>query len=130
MGKALSVDLRNRVVAAVEAGLSRRRAAERFGVSVASAIRWIRLSRSAGHVRPKPVGGDQRSRRIEGCAPMILAAVEAKSDITLAELRSLLAERGVAVAVAVSSLWRFFARRNITVKKNPRTWRSRTVPMY
>ena len=126
MGKALSVDLRDRVVAAVGAGLSRRKAAERFGVSVASAIRWTRLSRSAGHVRPKPVGGDQRSRRIEACAAVILAAVEAKSDITLVELRALLAERGV--AVAVSSLWRFFARRNITVKKSPRTRRSRTVP--
>ena len=85
MGKALSVDLRDRVVAAVEAGLSRRKAAERFGVSVASAIRWTRLSRLAGHVRPKPVGGDQRSRRIEACAPVILAAVEAKSDTTLVE---------------------------------------------
>ena len=113
MGKALSVDLRDRVVAAVEAGLSRRKAAERFGVSIASAIRWTRLSRSSGHVRPRPVGGDQRSRRW------------GKADITLVELRALLAERGV--AVAVSSLWRFFARRNITVKKSRRMRRSRTV---
>ena len=90
MGKALSVDLRDRVVVTVEAGLSRRKAAERFGVSVASAIRWTRLSRSTGHVRPKPVGGDQRSRRIKACAPVLLAAVEAKSDITLVEMRALL----------------------------------------
>ena len=125
MSKALSVDLRDRVVAAVEGGLSRRKAAERFGVSVSSAIRWTMLSRLTGDVQPRPMGGDQRSGRIEACAPVILQAVEAKPDITLVELRALLAERGV--AVAVSSLWRFFARRKITVKKSPRTLRSRTV---
>jgi transposase len=126
MSKALSVDLRDRVVAAVEGGLSRRKAAERFGVSISSAIRWTALSRSTGGVRPRPMGGDKRSGRIESCASVILDAVEAKPDITLVELRALLAERGV--AVAVSSLWRFFVRRKITVKKSPHTLRSRTVP--
>jgi transposase len=87
MAKALSVDLRNRVVAAVEGGLSRRKAAERFGVSISSAIRWTTLSRFTGGVCPRPVGGDKRSGRIEACAPVILQAVEAKPDITLVELR-------------------------------------------
>lgn len=127
MAKALSVDLRDRVVAAVEGGLSRRKAAARFGVSISSAIRWTTLLRSTGGVRPRPVGGDQRSGRVEACAPVILQAVEDKPDITLMELRTLLAERGI--AVAVSSLWRFFARRKITVKKSPRMLRSRIVPI-
>ena len=126
MSKALSVDLRDRVVAAVDSGLSRRKAAKRFGVSISSAIRWTMLSRVTGGVQPRPVGGDQRSGRIEACGAVILQAVEAKPDITLVELRALLAERGV--AVAVSSLWRFFARRKITVKKSPRMLRSRIVP--
>ena len=126
MVKALSVDLRDRVVAAVEGGLSRRQAAARFGVSISSAIRWTAQSRATGHVRPKRIGGDKRSARIEAYAPVILGAVEEQPDITLAELRALLAERGV--GVAVSSLWRFFARRKITVKKSPRMRRSRTVP--
>ena len=126
MTKALSVDLRDRVVAAVDGGLSRRRAAERFGVSVSSAIRWTAQVRATGDVRPRRVGGDKRSARIEAYAPVILSAVEAKSDITLAELRALLAERGV--GVAISTLWRFFARRKITLKKSPRMRRSRTVP--
>ena len=43
MGRALSRDLRDRVVAAIEGGMSRRAAAERFGVSAASAIRWRQL---------------------------------------------------------------------------------------
>lgn len=128
MGKALSVDLRDRVVAAVEGRLSRRKAAERFGVSISSAIRWTALVRATGAARPRPVGGDKRSGRIESSAPVILQAVEAKPDITLVELRAMLAEHRV--TVAVSSLWRFFARRKITVKKSPRTPRSRTVPIF
>lgn len=124
MPKPLSEDLRDRVVAAVDAGASRRAAARRFGVSESSAIRWVWLARETGALRPRPQGGDKRSARIEGHAPLILGLIEAQPDITLAELRARLAERGV--AVAVSSLWRFFDRRDITLKKSPRTPRSRT----
>ena len=45
MARALSIDLRLRVVGAVEVGLSCRAAAERFGVSASSAIRWRALER-------------------------------------------------------------------------------------
>ena len=126
MARTLSVDLRDRVVAAVEGGLSRRKAADRFGVSVSSAIRWTRQSRRTGDTRPKRQGGDKRSARIEACAPVILGAMEEKSDITLAELRALLAGQGV--SVAVSTPWRFFARRKITLKKSRPMQPSRTVP--
>ncbi len=59
MARTLSVDLRERVVAAVDCGLSRRKAAERFGVSISSAIRWTSLRRRTGDVRPKRQGGDK-----------------------------------------------------------------------
>ena len=127
MSKPLSVDLRERVVAAVDGGLSRRKAAERFGVSISSAIRWTAQVRRTGDVQPRRSGGDKRSGRIEAHAPVILAAVEGKPDITLVELRDLLAAQGV--AVAVSTLWRFFARRKITLKKSLGMRWSRTVPM-
>jgi putative transposase len=45
MSKPYSMDLRERVVAAVERGLSRRKAAAQFGVSVRAAIAWVRLPR-------------------------------------------------------------------------------------
>ena len=45
MSKALSLDLRSRVLAAVAGGLSHRAAAERFGVSAASVSRWRVLQR-------------------------------------------------------------------------------------
>jgi transposase len=50
MGKPLSNDLRSRLVAAVAGGLSRRAAAERFGVSVASAVRWMQAVTTTGSV--------------------------------------------------------------------------------
>lgn len=88
MAKALSIDLRQRVVAAIDDGLSCRRAAERFGVSAASAIRWRSRLKEPGGITPKQQGGDRRSQRIEANSQLILDAVTAKPDITLAELGS------------------------------------------
>lgn len=119
MGRALSVDLRDRVVAAIEAGMSCRRAAARFGVSAASAIRWRQLALRHGTPAAKRQGGDHRSGRIEAHAVFILSTVEAKDDITLVELQALLAERGT--PVGIGTLWRFFDRHRITRKKRPRT---------
>ncbi len=123
MVKSLSDDLRVRVVEAVDAGASRRQAAWRFGVSVSSAIRWVRRWRDRGEVRARPQGGDRRSGRIEAQAGFILAAVEERPDVTLAELQALLLERGV--SVGIGSLWRFFERRGISFKKNRARRRAR-----
>ena len=115
MTKALSVDLRRRVVDAVARGLSRRQAATRFGVSASSAIRWTAQLRTSGTIMPKAQGGDRRSGRIEAEAAFILDQVATTPDITLAELQAKLKARGVSVGIA--TLWRFFARRRITFKK-------------
>ena len=119
MARSLSVDVRRRVVDAIEGGLSCRAAAQRFGVSASSAIRWRAMERREGDIRPKLEGGDCHSQRIEVHAELILSALAAKSDITLAELREQLRARGV--AVAIGTLWRFFKRRKITRKKRRRT---------
>ena len=113
MARSLSIDLRRRVVGAIEGGLSCRAAAQRFGVSASSAIRWRAQERREGDIRPKLQGGDRHSQRIEAHAELILSAVAAKSDITLAELRERLKERGVAVAIGTL--------RKITRKKSRRT---------
>ncbi len=118
MAKALSVDLRQRVVSAIDGGLSCRQAAERFGVSAASAIRWRGRLKEAGDIAPRQQGGDRKSHRIEAHSQLILDAVTAKPDITLAELRDLLNRRGISAGIA--SLWRFFQRRKITLKKRQR----------
>jgi len=127
MSKALSLDLRDRVIAAIEGGMTCRQAAARFGVSASSAIRWRSRVRTLGDVRPGPLGGDRRSGRIEGHADLILRLVEERRDITLAEIQAALGELGV--ATSVTSLWRFFVRRRITLKKSRRTRMNRAVPM-
>jgi len=127
MSSALSVDLRQRVVHAVEAGASRHQAAERFGVSLASASRWCGQFAREGHVAPKPLGGDQRSHRIEAHADLILSLYEAQPGLYLHELRTALAERGV--CVAQSSLSRFFKRHAISRKKARATRPSRSGRM-
>jgi transposase len=118
MSKALSLDLRTRVLAAIAGGLSCRQAAERFGVSASSAIRWRAREREQGDARPKALGGDRRSARVEAHAALILALVDGMPDIALDELRTVLAQRGV--SIGYGTLWRFFRRHEITRKKRPR----------
>jgi transposase len=124
MPTTLSVDLRQRVVSAVAAGATCRQAAERFGVSRASVSRWSQQKQREGHVAPKPLGGDQRSRHIEAHAELILQTYEARPQIFLRELRDALREHGV--AVSTSSLSRFLARHRISRKKGRCTRLSRS----
>jgi transposase len=77
MAKALSVDRRERVLAAVDAGISCPQAAVRFRVSASSAIRWNDQRRKQGDFTPKPQGGDRRSGRIEtNCIRRICDEIE------------------------------------------------------
>ena len=115
MARTLSQDLRDRVVAAIDGGLSCRAAAARFGVAPSTAIRWEAQRRETGGFAPKPKGGDMRSRRVEERAADILAIWEARKDISLEELRAGLTEIGLIVSVA--GLHRFFVRRGMTRKK-------------
>src|SRR5664280_1366171 len=94
MSRALPLDLRSRVLAAVVEGLSHRAAAARFGVSAASVSRWRALQRQQGDARPKALGGDRRSGRIEAQAGLLRSLVEETPDITIEELREALVARG------------------------------------
>ena len=126
MSRALSLDLRTRVLAAIAGGLSCRQAALRFGVSASSAIRWRSLKRMKGDAKPQALGGDRRSKHIEAHAAQIRSLLDATPDISLDELRAALVARGV--LVSYGALWRFLARHKITRKKRPHTRANRTVP--
>ena len=126
MTKALSLDLRRRVVAAVAGGVSCRTAAARFGVAPSTAVKWRRRWRETGAATARPQGGDRRSGRIERGAATILAMVAAEPDIRLVEIAARL-EHERAERFAPSTLHRFFARRGITYKKRPATRPSRIV---
>jgi transposase len=117
MTQALSQDLRSRVIAVVEGGMSCRGAAERFGIAVSSAVRWVKAWRVEGRATALPQGGDLRSHRIEAYGGVILAAIEAEVDITLVELADLLRNRHGA-SFASSTVWRFLDRHDLTFKKN------------
>jgi transposase len=123
----LSLDLRKRVVSAVrEEGMSCRAAARRFGVSFASAIRWVAVLRERGSYAPLPMGGDTRSQRIEAHGDFLLGLHRREPDLTLNEICSRL-ERARGEKASPSMIWRFFDRHDITFKKNPRTPASRTA---
>ena len=117
MAAALSRDLRSRVIAAVEGGLSRHAAAERFGVGIATAVRWLRAWRDEGRATALPRGGDVRSHRIEAFAGAILGAIEAQKDITLDELAEMLC-RDHGASFASSTIWRCLDRHDVSYKKN------------
>jgi len=126
MARALSQDLRDRIVAATDEGMSCRAAAARFGVGVATAIRWQQLAREHGRAIAGKPGGDRRSSKTDIHADRITAMLAENGEITLAEIQSGLAAQGV--QIGIGTLWRFFDRRGITRKKRPGTRSSKTAP--
>jgi transposase len=126
MSRALSFDLRVRVLGAVAAGATHREAADRFGVSAASVSRWRKRERELGDARPGPLGGDRRSDWIEAHHKTVVAALGPGRDATIEEVRSSLARQGL--AFGFGTIQRFFARHAITRKKRPRTRVNRTAP--
>ena len=117
MSKPLSSDLRERLIGAVAAGMSRRAAAKRFGIAASTAVKWVRRWRDTGSKTPRPQGGDKRSDRIEAHAEEVLGLVAATRDVTLAEIASHL-ERRHGERFAQSVVWRLLDRHAMTFKKN------------
>ena len=126
MARTLSQDLRDRVVAAIDGGMSCRAAAARFGVSASSAIRWRQLALEHGQAVARPRGGDRHSGKIEAHGVFIRELIAEQGDMTLAEVQARLAERGT--SVGIGTVHRFFERHGITRKKRPGTRSSKIVP--
>ena len=114
MPRSYSGDLRERVIEAVEGGASRRETAERFEVSVSSAIKWLQRWHESKSAAPKPRGGSISP--LEEFAEQILDLIAEQSDLTLVEIVAELHKRRIA---SRSSVWRFFERHKITLKKKP-----------
>lgn len=116
MARTLSQDFRNRVVAAIEGGLSCHAAAARFGGSVSSAIRWRQLALEYGQAVAKPRGGDRHSGKIEAQGGFIRELIAEQVGMTLVEIQAQLVERGTLVGIGTAQ--RFFVRHGITRKKD------------
>jgi transposase len=114
MGKPYSEDLRARVVAAEQDGVTIAETAERFGVSISSVVRFRRFHRETGSVSPAKFGG------YKGYAPaahedLARQLVAQRPDITLAEIKAELATEKV--TVGESSISRFLHHLNLRFKK-------------
>ena len=116
MPTAYSLDLRSRVVAAVQQGISRHQAARQFRVSISSGIRWAMRFASTGGCAALPSGGDHRSASLETHKDWLLELLRTEPDLTLAEIQSRL-QASHGLRKSPSCLWRFFARHKITFKK-------------
>jgi len=120
MARPYSQDLRERVVEAVDEGATRLEAAERFGVSVSSAVRWHQAWRETGTFEARPCGGS--------CSPLddyeeeTLALVEEQDDRTLDEIVAAMRKRQI--PGSRTALFRFLERRGITHKKSPARFRA------
>lgn len=123
MGRAYSLDLRERVVAAVEAGQSCRAVAQTFTVSVASVVKWSQRHRTSGSPAPQPVGG-RKPYAVARERDWLLARLAQQPDLTLRALLLELRERGM--VVSYYALWHFLQHEGITFKKKPARQRTRS----
>ncbi len=126
MGCALSMDLRERVLKAWRGGLSARGAAERFGVSASTAIRWVQRARR-GETQPRKTGR-QHASALDVHEAFIVGLIEAQKDITLNEMVARLHdERAILVSRSGLNVW--LRKHGFTYKKSPPMRWSRTVQM-
>ena len=113
MARPYSVDLRARIVRAVEAGLSRRAAAAKFEVSVSCVVKLMQRWRRRGTVQPDRIGGAKRAT-LAAHAERVHALLAAEPDLTIADLRSRLAAAGIVASRAASG--RFLIAAGLTRK--------------
>lgn len=123
MAKPLDYDLRIRIVADVERGMSRRAAARKYDVSASFVMKLMKRYRRTGSVAPGQMGGHRRLV-LERERDWILARIDEQPDITTRQLADELAERGIVVSHV--SVWNLLRRENQSHKKNAA--RQRTPP--
>ena len=115
MAAAYSMDLRERVVKAVEVeGLSCNQAATRFNVAVSTAIDWVNRYRQTGSVAPGQIGGYRPKKLIGEYRDWLLQRCR-KGDFTLRGLVAELAEQGLSVDYRV--VWTFVHDEKLSYKK-------------
>ena len=104
MTKPYSIDLRERVVAAVAAGDSCRTVSNRFGVAVSSVVKWSQRYHETGNLAPGKMGG-HGPILLDPHRDFIIQQLEQTSHLTLSRLQDLLAVRSV--KVSHDTVWRF-----------------------
>ncbi|PSB66941.1 transposase [filamentous cyanobacterium CCP1] len=114
----LSVDLRQRILAAYEAREgSQRQLAERFKVSLSFIRDLLRHYRETGTLQPKPRGGGAVAKVGKAQFPIVEVLVKDQPDALLSELCERFASQ-TGVAVSVSTMQRVVCQLKLSVKKN------------
>jgi transposase len=113
----ISLDLRQRIVQAVQHGCSIRAAARRFRVAPSTAIKLMQRVAATGSAAPDRYGGHRRPL-LEPCESLLEALVLATPDITLAELQRAI-ERRVGIRAGLSTLHNALHRLGLRRKKSP-----------
>src|SRR4051794_2194896 len=122
--KAYSIDLRERVVAACDAGdSSREQVAARFSVSVAWIRKLLRQRRQTGSIAPRPHGGGHPRAFDAAADGRLRQANRDHADATLAELAA-----AAGVSCCASAVHRALGRLGVTRKKSRGGPPSRTAP--
>lgn len=113
-----SQDLRVRFLRAIATGASARAAGRRFELSPTTAIRWAKAWRERGERSARPRGRQPgQGAKLAAHAGFLLGLLEERRDITLHEVAErLVGERGI--GAVPSTIWRFYAQRGITFKKD------------
>lgn len=126
MARALSNDLRSRVLAASEDGMSARAAAARFGIGISTAIRWISSAGEGQMTAAKQ--GRRGGSRLDAHEAFIVGMIEAEKDITLNEMvLRLFEERSVSIGRSAVDVW--LRKRGWSFKKRPHMHWSRNAPI-
>lgn len=123
MARPYSLDLRERVVAALAAGDSCRKVGARFGLSVATVVRWGQRLRARGDVAPDKYGGHRR-RLLEPHRDLVRDLIAAAPDRPVRELRDELAARGI--VLCEDAVRRFLHAEGLSFKKKAPSRRNRT----
>ena len=119
-----SIDVRQRIVAAVEsAEHSLRALAELFSVDLSTVVRLLQRFRITGSVQPKPHAGGPRPKLDAQATARLLEAVRQQPDATLVELRDRLG-----VDCSIATIFRTLKRNGITRKKKTRFAEERDSP--
>jgi len=127
MGRAYSLDLRERILSYIARGGSRHAAARHFGVSVSTAVRIPAQMSERGTLAPLRIGRPPGRGKLAPYLDFLIEIVEAVPDIALTELAAALeAEHGV--RAHPSSISRALASAGMTYKKSRSARRSATGP--
>jgi transposase len=126
MPKPYSHDLRMRVIETIEAGASRREAAELYGISPSVVVIWAQRWKETGSIAAKPSGGS--TSPLDEHAEFLLGLTAEQPDMALDEIVVVMSKAGI--VGSRTAVWRFYERHDISFKKKFCTRRSKSAPKW